>query len=1010
MSAIDESAQATVPDNEESEDALLQEIRGAREDLAACPQGHPDRAKHAQYLGYLLEACYDQCGDLGLLDEAIELDREALALRPPGHPGRGDSCKNLASSLRERYKQCGDVGLLDEAIELEREVLDSPSLCHLHRAFSCENLGGSLRERYRHCSDVGLLDEAIELERKVLDLRPPGHPDRARSCANLGHSLSMRYNQCGDLDLLYKAIELEREALALRPPGHPDRAVSCDNLGYSLHLRYNQCGDLNLLDETIELDREALALRPLGHPKRLLSCANLAVLLHVRYDQCGDLDLLDEAIELKREALALQPPGHPNRADSCDNLGVSLCTRYQQGGDLRLLNEAIEFQREALALQPPGYLNRAVSCANLAISLYTRYTRCGNLSLLNEAIELEREALALRPPGHLSQSVSCINLSDSLMTYYGHTKNASLLDEAIKLCSHSLHHSPSLAWHSFLCLSQLYMIPDTFYFSLASALGYLKLSFASEFDNVHVFINKTRSILSDLWDASSVWASDTPLQLCNIYTQLIDRLPLAAGFALNTSSRLQTLKSTHHIGTDACTAAILAKQPSQAIEVLDRAHGIVWAQALHQRDPQTEGAPPELAAELADHLRAIAARASTQPAESSHLAHHQDARHRRNTRIQAILREIRAMPGRERFMLGASYDTLRMAAREHPVIVLVAGRCHAFALIMSNAAHDHPHELHLDLSSDDLSVLRVSAEQAGLRSRADMRNCDSGTRIRYQKTETDDNHKPHRVLREIWLKIIQPILRYLQLEVCMLTSCDPAQLTHITQKATGRARPRIHWCANGDFVFLPLHAAGIYSGPQASRECCSDYVVSSYTPTVSALLRAQAQAPAVRSADVDMLLVAEDSAKNPALSKLWSVRTELTRVESIATTKRFGNTVETIAKDATVERVTARIKSASFVHLACHGLQHRTNALESGFYLNDDKLTISKLMELHLDHPWFAYLSACETAKGDAEQPDQVMHLAAAMLFAGFKHVVATMWYAQLATHSIDNKLMMNTG
>jgi CHAT domain-containing protein len=221
------------------------------------------------------------------------------------------------------------------------------------------------------------------------------------------------------------------------------------------------------------------------------------------------------------------------------------------------------------------------------------------------------------------------------------------------------------------------------------------------------------------------------------------------------------------------------------------------------------------------------------------------------------------------------------------------------------------------------------------------------------------------------------------------------------QKATGRSRPRIHWCANGEFVFLPLHAAGIYSGTLANRECCSDYIVSSYTPTISALLRAQVQTPTIRSIDVDMLLVGEDCAGSPAMSKLWNVRTELACVESSATTKHFGRTVEVIAREATVERVTERIKSASFVHLACHGLQHRTNALESGFYLNDGKLTISKLMELQLDRPWFAYLSACETAKGDAEQPDQVMHLAAAMLFAGFKHVIATMWCAELEVHTI---------
>jgi CHAT domain-containing protein len=104
--------------------------------------------------------------------------------------------------------------------------------------------------------------------------------------------------------------------------------------------------------------------------------------------------------------------------------------------------------------------------------------------------------------------------------------------------------------------------------------------------------------------------------------------------------------------------------------------------------------------------------------------------------------------------------------------------------------------------------------------------------------------------------------------------------------------------------------------------------------------------------------------------------------------------------------VNDRVKSANFVHLACHGIQDPTNALESGFYLHDGMLTISKLMELKLDQPWFAYLSACETAKGDAEQPDQVMHLAAAMLFAGFQSVVATMWSVDLPKCEVMMNLM----
>jgi tetratricopeptide (TPR) repeat protein len=828
------------------------------------------------------------------------------------------------------------------------------------------------------------------------------------SCINLGYSLYTCYKACGDLGLLDEAIELEREALALRPPGHFDRALSCGNLGGSLRALYRQCGDNVLLDEAIQLDREALALQPPGHPNRALSCANLATSLHARCKQCGELSLLHEAIQLEREALALQPPGHPDRAVSCINLGYSLYTCYKACGDLGLLDEAIELEREALAVRPTGHPQRALSCGNLGGSLYARYKQCGDLGLLDEAIQLKREALALRSPGHPHWSLMCRNLSYSLIDHYRHTKNTALLDEAIETCGRTLEQGTSMDdWRSFDCLASVYMIPDTSHFSLASTLRYLDLSFGSEYDNVHDFIGKTRINLSNLWNTSSGWTSDTPLRLCNMYTQLVDRLPLAAGFVLDTPSRLQTLKSTHHIGTDACVVAILANQPSQAIELLDRAHGLVWAQALHQRDPQMEGAPPGPAAELADHLRAISAPTPTQLDQS-----HQDGRHKRNTRIEAILREIRATTGSERFMLGNTYEVLREAARKHPVVVLVAGRGHAYALIISNATQNQPHALRLELTSDQVSALRLSVEQAGLRSRADMHGCEPEARLGLvsRRIGTDANHKPHQVLAEIWRKIIQPVFRYLQLEVRILARCNLPQLTHMKQKATGRSRPRLHWCANGDFVFLPLHAAGIYSGPQANRECCSDYIVSSYTPTISALLRAQAQAPSVRSADINMLLVGEDCAKNSALSKLWNVRKELTCVESLATTKHFAHTIETMARDATVERVTKRIKSASFVHLACHGLQHRTNALESGFYLSDDKLTISKLMELELDRPWFAYLSACETAKGDAEQPDQVMHLAAAMLFAGFKHVVATMWCAELEIYPIHKELMMNTG
>jgi CHAT domain-containing protein len=95
----------------------------------------------------------------------------------------------------------------------------------------------------------------------------------------------------------------------------------------------------------------------------------------------------------------------------------------------------------------------------------------------------------------------------------------------------------------------------------------------------------------------------------------------------------------------------------------------------------------------------------------------------------------------------------------------------------------------------------------------------------------------------------------------------------------------------------------------------------------------------------------------------------------------------------TISGMSATMQKANIVHIACHGIQDIGDATQSGFCLGDGRLTISKLMELKLDNAFLAFLSACETAKGDKEQPDQAMHLAAAMLFSGFKSVIATMWY-----------------
>jgi CHAT domain-containing protein len=119
---------------------------------------------------------------------------------------------------------------------------------------------------------------------------------------------------------------------------------------------------------------------------------------------------------------------------------------------------------------------------------------------------------------------------------------------------------------------------------------------------------------------------------------------------------------------------------------------------------------------------------------------------------------------------------------------------------------------------------------------------------------------------------------------------------------------------------------------------------------------------------------------------------EVSDIRGILPPSSILNTVDNDQIGATVTEIQEQLPGASVLHLACHGYQDPHLPLNSGFVMRDNMLTVSHLMRLRLPHAFLAFLSACETAKGDLQQPDQAVHLAAAMLFAGFKSIVATMW------------------
>lgn len=93
-----------------------------------------------------------------------------------------------------------------------------------------------------------------------------------------------------------------------------------------------------------------------------------------------------------------------------------------------------------------------------------------------------------------------------------------------------------------------------------------------------------------------------------------------------------------------------------------------------------------------------------------------------------------------------------------------------------------------------------------------------------------------------------------------------------------------------------------------------------------------------------------------------------------------------------VQDVMLNLPATSIAHFACHGHQNSQNPLESALLLKDGPLKVSQIMRQSIPHGSLAFLSACQTAMGDENLPDEVIHLGATLLFAGFRGVVATMW------------------
>ncbi|KIM72163.1 hypothetical protein PILCRDRAFT_829961, partial [Piloderma croceum F 1598] len=83
----------------------------------------------------------------------------------------------------------------------------------------------------------------------------------------------------------------------------------------------------------------------------------------------------------------------------------------------------------------------------------------------------------------------------------------------------------------------------------------------------------------------------------------------------------------------------------------------------------------------------------------------------------------------------------------------------------------------------------------------------------------------------------------------------------------------IWWCLTGPLAFLPIHAAGIYNADGTVPHSLADVAISSYTPSLSALLNSSGRQVSKKSS-WELLVVSQENSPgvNPSRHLLSSTR------------------------------------------------------------------------------------------------------------------------------------------
>ncbi|KAG1862351.1 CHAT domain-containing protein [Suillus tomentosus] len=930
---------------------------------------------HHTYVGHMRFAKYIASENLNVrateLTEVLKHFQFVLEQCPVNHPHRAAALTNLAWARLQGYI-LKDLQDIDLTISLFRDALalcpqDHPNypfyIYHLTEALTrCPTTAASIRETAQ------LYHELLPLCREGTYLWSIAIGDNC-----IGHVI----RECNNLpiDVSDEGIHLRRIVLQLCQLGHQCRLDALTKLAKALEVRFEQRGSIDDINESIQLHRDAVSLCPEGHPDRGTYLRSLAVALSdCRFNHEGKSHDIDEAISLHEEALLLHPVGHESRDRALSSLGRAILYRFQQCSGISDINDvsrAINLHRETLMLRPLGHPRRDTTLNDLACALVVRYRSVHTGDDLDEAIGLFRESLLLPEPERRRTR----SLSLALCCRFKQTRIKKDIEEAIHLCQRSLNALPSL--HPEKCLG--YMQLQTAYLCRYQVLrNAADLSLAV--DNFGLASRHPTQGFPQRIQAASSWVvtaesycHESALEAYAMCFELLDGHLATRSTTISRREAAAAFYYTRSLPADAASCAVRRKNLLKAVELVEQGRGQQWSLASRLRTPledlnSTNSLIAQEFLKLSNRLSNV--QGFTGSTDQATVDGAEKEYRTLTKQWNAVVAEIRNLRGFSRFLLSPSYKELQVAARRGPVIILIASKYSCSAVIVPTAGEPH-HVAFPGLALADLEKLKNDFAKA-LRHAAGMRQ--------------EDPRKDLRVLlRAIWKEIMLPIVNILQ---------DVLKLP---------PRSRIWLCPTAAFTGIPLHAANPFrmnADCPGKVECLEDIYICSYTPTLSALIRARR----MMKTRVTPTFVAIGQSQPGAGqgTVLATVDTELDEVHKhVPPNVRFTNLS---GDEATQAGALEALRCNTWVHLACHGKQDHDQPYNSRFAMRDKPLTLLDIVENNSPQAEFAFLSACHTAAGDKETPDEVIHLAAGLQFSGFKSVIGTLWAVDdaVAKHVVE--------